>query len=622
MIIADNVMALREKFPAVLAVLKALEPHENSFKSEVTMSKNNLPTLAMLSIEERKQYIHSQYDPRKEAENIISKYEDEVSNYDHVFFYGIGLGYHVEAFLNKYKDVPVTLYEPNLTFAYQWLSHRSLKGWNFKQIQNIILQTNEDNISYYIGEFLKSLTGEVLIITLPSYDRYFENQTTTFMNKFTEVVTNFRGTINANHAFEKLWVLNSANNFKFVLNSPNIFEYSEVFNSKPVIIVSAGPSLEEEILHLKEIAKHRQAFIFAVGSANKVLLSHNIIPDALCTYDPNPHNKLVYQEIVEKKIDSIPLIFGSSVYYEVLTQYPGPKVHAITSQDSVSRHYLQKESIFKEEKFVTDAPSIAVVTLEILLKLGCSPIILVGQNLAIRNNQFYSKGIEYKLRSTEVSEAEQADYIWVRSVNGENIPTMRNLNMMRLHMEMLISTYKNKSIINTTQGGAHIEGTTFMALYEVMKNIENNTIGLEHWYTSRKTTYNQSEISRFIREMEKELLLVKRMFQDAVDILKRFDSLIKSNNSPLINQLFPKWDKLINKIINNDYYKVYVQPMNRVQFDMLLKASPEIKQCNDPIKKARLLLDVFGKYIYECLTHMDYCELFSKEVAKVKNSGV
>ena len=50
----------------------------------------------------------------------------------------------------------------------------------------------------------------------------------------------------------------------------------------------------------------------------------------------------------------------------------------ITSQDTVSNYYL-KDVEGKAINIVQDAPSIAVVTVQLLYQLGFSTIILVGQ---------------------------------------------------------------------------------------------------------------------------------------------------------------------------------------------------------------------------------------------------
>lgn len=159
-------------------------------------------------------------------------------------------------------------------------------------------------------------------------------------------------------------------NFGEVLNTPNILlEKKGEFKDKPAIIVAAGPSLNEEIENIRYIKENGLAYIFSVGSAVNTLVYHNIYPDAATTYDPGKFNQNVFTKIKEKEIKDIPMVFGSSVGYETLLNYPGKKYHMITSQDSVSNYYLRNENN-KPIDMVYDAPTIAVVTLQLLYELG------------------------------------------------------------------------------------------------------------------------------------------------------------------------------------------------------------------------------------------------------------
>ena len=90
---------LMNKFPYLRSSLSALENETDGNKLEILNTKvENSPTISV-SIENRPYYLHSKYDPKKEAQFLIERYKDELEQYDHVLFYGVGLGYHVEALL-------------------------------------------------------------------------------------------------------------------------------------------------------------------------------------------------------------------------------------------------------------------------------------------------------------------------------------------------------------------------------------------------------------------------------------------------------------------------------------------------------------------------------------------
>src|SRR5690606_4805399 len=128
---------------------------------------------------------------------------------------------------------------------------------------------------------------------------------------------------------------------------------------------------------LKEIKKQGLAYIFAVGSANKALIAHGIHPDAVFTYDPQGHNASVFKELMDNGHTTIPMVYGTSVGFETVQLYPGPKFHFVTAQDTITQNFHETTL-----PIVNDAYSIAIVTLQILYHLQVKKVILVGQNFA------------------------------------------------------------------------------------------------------------------------------------------------------------------------------------------------------------------------------------------------
>ena len=390
----DNIKVIREKFPLLWARFKPEEADQDVLV-EYEVGKLGKPTLSVTR-NEKKIYLHSCYDPQYEAERMIENYDAKVHQYEHVLFYGIGLGLHVQEFMRKYPTLSFSVYEPCQDIFQTYLNYGSLSELPLKNLKKIYLEQQKNDIDLNLVDLLKTAANKkVLLVTLPCYERVFKDKFDSFMSRFKEIVLNKKFSLNLNFAFEKLWTINSLFNLPYVVQTPNILRDVDkrFFAGKPALIVAAGPSLAEEIANIKYIKEKGAAYIFSVGSAINVLLAHDIHPHAACTYDPKTINFRVFDKVVKDGISGIPLIFGSSVGFETLINYPGLKLHMITSQDSVAPFFIKDtDSDFLD--IVHDAPSIAVVTLELLLKLGCNPIILVGQNLAYKDGMSYSKEIK------------------------------------------------------------------------------------------------------------------------------------------------------------------------------------------------------------------------------------
>ena len=498
MILVDNINILRNRYPRIWDKIKDYEKNLDSNYIKVEETKKGFKTLS-INKDGKNVYMHSKYNPFREAETIVDEYEN-IEDGTNVIFYGVGLGYHIDAFLEKYPNVNYYIYEPIPEVLYAYLSNKSLKELPSKNLMDMMVGLDGQEISTFLSRFIDKNRSDVQIVELPIHKQIFPDEYERFLELFKDMIKNKRSGIHTDYAFQKRWILNSMKNFGDVLSTPNIImEKKGQFKDKPAILVAAGPSLNEEIENIRYVKENGLAYIFSVGSAINTLIYHDICPDAACTYDPTENNQKVFAKVKESGIKDIPMIFGSSVGYETLIDYPGEKYHMITSQDTVSNYFLKTEESDKLE-IVLDAPSIAVVTLQLLYTLGFGPIILVGQNLAYRGKERHSEGVYY---SSEVTEQEMKNGIWVKDVYGNEVLTNEGFNRMRGQMELYIKEFPNLEVINTTKGGANIEGTTFMELEEVMDKYLKEKVVIDNWLEGNKTKYNREYLKAQFENMDK-----------------------------------------------------------------------------------------------------------------------
>src|SRR5690606_28355103 len=386
--------------------------------------------------------------------------------YDHVLFIGAGLGYHIKQFNEVYPDIKISIYEPNIEVFYHFFSIQNMEELK-DSIGKVFTSINEDTVKHEVENIIQIYGKNILFFTLPVYEKLYQKEVHFLLETFKHNLKDRKSSIAANASFQKRWTINAIKNFPTILRTPNILYDvdKKAFAGKPAIIVAAGPSLSEEFENLRYIKDNGLAYIFSVGSAINALIEHGIFPDAACTYDPTHLNQVVIQKIKDKNITEIPLIFGSSVGYETIEDYPGPMFHMITSQDTVTRHFISNAN---QVKVVLDAPSIAVVTFQLLKQLGSKQIILVGQNLAYQNDQLYADGIKYDFVSNELDESELGDLLSIKDVYGNEIKTNEDFNKMRAQLELYIEASNDIEVINTTKGGAEIKGTSFTPLDKVI----------------------------------------------------------------------------------------------------------------------------------------------------------
>lgn len=607
MILIDNINYLREKFPLVREKLKLVE--ENEDKQFIIEETRKGDKTLLYNKDNKKIYFHSKYDPIREAQTIIEEYKDIKDT--NVIFYGTGLGYHIDLFVKENPSNNFYIFEPIPELMEKFLSVRILSKPDYKNLRDISLGL--DSIEFDISEFVELNRKETIIIKLPIHKQVFEEEFKRFNEIFLNIVKSKRSSIATDYSFQRRWIINSMMNFKEVLSTPNILiEKKGEFKNKPAILVAAGPSLNEEIENIRHIKKNGLGYIFSVGSAINTLIHHNIYPHAATTYDPTEHNQKVFERVKERDIKDIPMIFGSSVGYETLENYPGKKYHMITSQDKIANYYLESNSDM-EIDIVLDAPSIAVVTLQLLANLGFSPIILVGQNLGYVGKAQHSEGVHY---SKELTEEEVEKALWIEDVYGNKIKTNDGFNRMREQMELYISGMEKGRVINTTKGGAKINGAEFRELQYIIDKDLSETVIVDNWLDGERTNYNKEVLKRKVESMDMALEDSYRWMKEYNTSLYKMFELVRNRNFKQLDIMYNKLDISITALESNIFFTTFILQMNRVQHKLLADAVKISKMEKDIYKKHIDLLNSYKGFIDKCSIDIELIKPIYDEMKK------
>jgi hypothetical protein len=459
------------------------------------------------------------------------------------------------------------------------------------------ISTSLKSLGREIGKFIDLYKEKLIIVELPSHRQIFPQENIEFNKRLAEIIKGKRRTMATEYSFQKRWITNSMENFKTVLSTPNIILNKKGrFTNIPVILAAAGPSLNDDIVNIRHIKEKKLAYIISVGSAINTLLYHNIYPDAVTSYDPTAANQMVFAKVKEAGINKIPMIFGTSIGCETLNSYPGKKYHMITSQDTVAAYYLKSEN-FEVLDIVRDAPSIAVVTLQLLYYMGFNPIILAGQNFAFRDKKRHSDGVYY---SKELTDSEMEKRIMVKDVYGNEILTNEIFNSMRFQMERFIKMTSGIEVINTTRGGAKIEGTEFIELDKLIEDRLREKVVEENWLEMDETRYDAEYLYDRMKTMNKEYEEAKRITKNYKSVLEKIRKLMKTRNLQELERTYVKLDEQLNKIEKNDFYRTFILPMNRVEYKLLTDNIDDFNKEKDPFRKAERVLKAFGDFITIC----------------------
>ncbi|WP_010648158.1 motility associated factor glycosyltransferase family protein [Oceanobacillus massiliensis] len=595
----DNTLFLRERFPKVRQYFQEYENEINRDKVTMLNSKTKVETIRIDTEDNQQLMVHSKYDPLREAERIVSSHKEEIDGDTHVFFYGVGMGYHIEKFKEMFPNNSYSIYEPIPEVFLSMAEVRTLDCFISNNTKNIFIDKHDTESITYLQEF-NSSNKNIHIIVLPSYENIIRDKFIHFQENVKKIIRSRRNSLYTNYNFQKHWVNNSLINFNKVLDTPNILKDIEHkhFRGKPAIIVSAGPSLSDDMENIRYIKDNKLAYIFSVGSAINSLIEYGILPDAVCTYDPGEKNQMVFKKMIDSNIDSVPMVFGSSVGYETLTKYNGPKTHFITTQDRTSLYFLN-DQLNLEEDLIIDSPSIAVMTFQLLNKLGANPIIFAGQNLGYLYERRYSEGIEYEFIQSTVAEDELKNAITTKDVYGNEIKTNTGLNSMRESLELFASKFTDRDFINTTKGGALIKGIPFQPIEEVIEEKLFKPIEKVNWWET-SSNYEKSLIGKRVKYLESS----KREYQGLLELFEKLMDTIRSNtklrHKTGLEHSLTQFDTLYNKLQENAYYKNFLSFYIRIHVNYFGNEIKRLNQERDPFIKGEEIVQSFSKLLKQC----------------------
>lgn len=594
----NNKNYLSKNFSWILDVLNTSDKFDHCAEYEVEIKPGKLPTICT-SIENKKVYLHSKYNPLEEAKRIIDHLEN-IDSYDYVVFFGFGLGYQVEYFADKYPKKPFSVYEPKLEIFKLCLETSDISFLDNCSIDNFYLPGNALFSDKKLESFINNFDGSILFIPLASYEAAFPDEYASFNRLFGQYTSNTEILDNTKRHNDKLHTINVLRNFEYIMNTPNIVKQDNAsFRNKPAVLVAAGPSLEYELENLKYIKENGLAYIFSAASAISTLLDNGILPDACWSMDPNDHSTIVYEKMLKMGVNSVPLVFGTTTGAKLIDSYPGNLYHFVTSKDLVTPYYFSNE--IDTGDIVDTASSIAVVALLALHKLGLSPIILVGQNLAYKDNRYYAKGINHGLGSEMLHDKYFYDLYKVPGVDGDYVYTDDSLNCFRKDMENYIRKFDINNVTNTTRHGASIKGTVYITLDELIRDKLKEKVVDPFWEEKLQDLYDLKQAKMQSGTVHREI----SSFRELAERLTKLWTKVHSSGGEYIPaKHFAEFILIFDKLMINSFFHVFLYSMNTYECKLLIRhvRSANISNASEaPVS----WLDRFMDFVNTCMKDAD-----------------
>ena len=513
----------------------------------------------------KNQYLHNPIKPLGEAQGIFAMAENSPVAIHLV--YGLGLGYLFQV-VSLNSQGTVILYEPDLNimkiaFTLVDFSNDILK-------KNVYITNNLEQVSEYI--YQKSNTkNSPLLLSTTSYRELNKENFASLVNELQQMIGRFG--LDLKYTKERFWGLtrNLIKNLPNLVHETPIAEFRNKFAGQTAVVVSAGPSLDRNI---ETIKKYRENIVLiVVGTAIKTLYKHGIKPDFLC---------LIEAYDSSKQIQGLDL---SDVYFVTeptannsLRQFKYKDTFSHIAKNLPLNNWWSKLANIDIEEYSSKG-TVSYTALNCARILGCSRIIIVGQDLAYVEGQCYSKDSAYKdlvcqynnekkkweitakdfasfCNSLSNSQNEEvriktaqkrlenlnASLYYVKGINGDMIPTESVYATFIKPLTEFTEIYNDRKYINASMIGAQIDGFENLTLEEAL----NDTQKIEDRELKNEFKYDIPTIIEHLRT-------VKDGLKTAIDKLQEGQRLTKSLNNDLVRarNINPEILKLLKKISVN-----------------------------------------------------------------------
>jgi hypothetical protein len=254
---------------------------------------------------------------------------------------------------------------------------------------------------------------------------------------------------------------NIAENFSAFANYPGINKFKNLLVNKSALIVSAGPSLTNNLHELSTMQSN--FFIIATGTVLQLLLKNNILPDLVVVTDAKP---TTYSQISNMP-EHIPVVVFPGTCSAVFADNSISKISAFPIHDQL---YNELDKILGKGN-VESGESVATVACSTAVLLGCNPIVFIGQDLTVD-----SSGDVYADECGNGSKCNLSNLRKVEGLNGEVKYTLDNFFSFLQWFQDFSVSHPETTFVNCTANGAKITGMLHLGLSEFIRSNKKNDI--------------------------------------------------------------------------------------------------------------------------------------------------
>ena len=532
----DNLLFLKQNNPTLLGRLLAVPQR----RCKAEPAKNGTLTL-VYSLDQTPYYLHSRFNPEAESTKIIAN-KDTSSG--HIIVMGLGLGYHLQKLMEtKGKISRILLIEPDLEIV-----KHSLKTLRWRKLMSrgdffYVFGSDFEEIIRAIHNFINIITfDKVEYIDLPSETRllgdFFRKARQTADNEIKTELYDIKTRLAESYMLPR----NVLKNLPLILGTRPTAHLKNMFPGTPGFIVSAGPSLDKNILHLKKIKD--RALLITVDTALKPLLKRSVQPHFTAIGDPS-HKNYLHLQGTQGEIRHF-IAAEAGIAHQVFRDFQD-KIFTLSVGKPIVRLIEQNSEPLGELEAWGSVISIA---LELAVYMGLDPIIFVGQDFAFTDTRNHCRGTSWEEKQMEYSRdlaqlqrferqsiSGNKRVIETNDITGNKTFTSERLKLYKNYLVRMVEKYPHVSFINATEGGIFSE-IPHMPLYQAIKKFVYGKAEIDYRRMHRLPTLDKKEnirrLATFFNDKVAYFEGYKRKIEEIADVPAKLGNFTRETALPLL----------------------------------------------------------------------------------------
>lgn len=397
-------------------------------------------------------YVHSKYDPIKEARKIVRGTPQGVH-----FHFGLGLGYLLEVDEPEEQGA-IVIFEPNPAFVLEAMQCRPLA--RMLRAKNARLCCRPERFQTLVAAVMSASRG-YRIVPMPYHASAYPALWTSMKKALTAAHSKSVLALRTIQKHSAELTAGALHSLSYTTRLPGVKQLAGQFQNVPAVIVSAGPSLDRNLAEL--VPYKERILIFAIARTAKPLARLGIRPHFLVHNETKP-----FFRFIEPCDNLAETSFVLSMQAEP-PYYTHDHGHTFVYQNPAgfTDSWIRGLYPSQEKGRLQTGGSVSTEAFSLAYQAGCNPIILVGQDLATKNGQYYGHG-----ESNRAFAHGEGDNRQVQGYFGGTATSLSTYYSYALWLGEHAELYQRKRpelrVINATEGGVKLANFEQMNLREAL----------------------------------------------------------------------------------------------------------------------------------------------------------